>query len=79
MQTMTVTMQESFVPNFLDILNQNKEMISLEKSKPLKQDPYFEERRKEIQALREEIKSGKVSMVPHDKIWENIHQRIRTS
>jgi hypothetical protein len=37
-------------------------------------DPYFYERKKHLHQIRDDIKSGKVKMIPHDEFWGEMEQ-----
>ncbi|KIM12832.1 MAG: hypothetical protein KU37_00085 [Sulfuricurvum sp. PC08-66] len=78
MQTFTLEVQDSFVPNFLDYLKQFKNEVTVHKDKNIESDPNFYERQKELQQIRDDIKSGKIDMVPHEDIWGNIKKHLNT-
>jgi len=65
MQTLTIEVKDDFMTEFMHVLNNFKDNIKIKKDgvlleyKNLEQDPYFYERQKELQQIRDDIKSGK--------------------
>jgi len=57
MQTVAVQIQDDFMQNFLNFINNHQESITITK------DPYFYERQKELQEIRDDIKSGKAKLI----------------
>ncbi|MFA7090317.1 MAG: hypothetical protein WC149_00545 [Arcobacteraceae bacterium] len=51
MKTLMLNVQDSFVQDFLAIIDQYKD-------KNLENDPYFYERQKELHQIRDDIKNG---------------------
>jgi len=58
MQTLKITIQDNFLQDFLSIVEHYKDKIKIEKDENLLQDPYFYERQKELQQIRNGIKNG---------------------
>jgi len=79
MHTLTVQVQDNFMQEFLNFVNQRKESIHIEEDENLKYDPYFYDRQKELHQLRDDIKSGKSKMISHDDIWKNINEHLNTT
>ena len=67
MQTLTVKVQDSFVQDFLTIIEHYSDKVQLEKDKNLEYDPYFYERQKQLQQDIEDIDSGKVEMLSQEQ------------
>jgi len=67
MQTLTLNIQESFVQDFLTIIEHYKDKVQLKKDKNLENDPYFYERQKELQFDIEAIDSGKIKMLSEEE------------
>ena len=65
MQTMTVQIQDNYVSD-----------STIEKDENLKLDPYFYERKEKLHQIRDDIKNGKIEMVSHKKVWENIKNHL---
>ncbi len=78
MQTLTVNIEDNFVQDFLTIIEHYKDKVQLQKDKNLEQDPYFYERQKELQEIRDDIKNGKIEMVSYEQVWGNIKQHLST-
>jgi len=62
MQSFTVKIEDGFVQDFLDIVAHYKDKIQLQKDTNLDYDLHFYERQKELQKIRDDIKSGKSSL-----------------
>jgi len=78
MQTLTVDIQDSFVEDFLSMIEQYKDKVQVKKDKNLEQDPYFYERQKELYQIKNNIDNGNIQMVSHDTVWGNIKNHIKT-
>ena len=64
MQTLTIKVKDSFMTEFMKIIDSAKDNVIVQKDKNLELDPYFYERQKKLQKIREEVKSGE--MPTHD-------------
>ncbi len=60
MQIFTVKIEDDLVAEVMTALEQFKDNIQITKDKNLEIDPYFYERRKKLQQIRDDIKSGKM-------------------
>lgn len=78
MQTLTLEVQDNFVPNLLDYLKQFKNEVHIQQDKNLELDPYFYERQKELQQIRDDIKNGKTKMIDNETFWNDIDKHIET-
>jgi hypothetical protein len=78
MQTLTLKVQDNFVPNLLDYLKQFKNEVHIQQDKNLELDPYFYERQKELQQIRDDIKNGKTKMIDNETFWNDIEKHIET-
>ena len=74
MQTMAVQIRDSYVQNFVSYVNNHSENITITKDKNLELDPYFYERQKELQQLREDIKSGDMEMLSQEQYDKEMKQ-----
>jgi len=72
MQTLTLQVEDNFVPNLLNLLKEFKNEVTIKKDKNLDYDPYFYERQKELQQDIEDIDSGKVKMINNTDFWNDI-------
>jgi hypothetical protein len=78
MQTMAVQIQDSYVQDFVNYVNNHSENITISKDRNLEIDPYFYERQKELQQDLEDIESGKAEMISHDDLWNNINCHLKS-
>ena len=72
MQTLTVNIQDNFVQDFLTIIDHYKDKVQLKKDKNLEYDPYFYERKKQLQQDINDIDNGKVKMISNEDFWDDI-------
>ena len=70
MHTLTVKVQDSVFQEFLNFVSKRKETIEIEKDKNLEHDPYFYERKKQLQQDLEEIDNGTAEMLTQEQ-YEN--------
>ena len=59
MQTLTINVKDDFMNEFIKFIETAKDHITIEKDPNLEYDPYFYERQKKLQKIRDDIKSGK--------------------
>jgi len=71
MQTLTVNIQDNFIQDFLSIIEHYKDKIQINKDKNLEYDPYFYERQKELQKIRNDIKENKRELVSIEDFEKN--------
>ena len=71
MQTLSVQIQDNYIPTFLEYVNKNKTYITIE-DKNLKLDPYFYDRQKKLQQIKKDIDSGKTQMIDDKTFWDDI-------
>jgi len=76
MHTLTVQVQDNVFKEFLNFINKRKESIQITRDKNLEYDPYFYERQKELHKIRNDVKSGKVQMISHEEIWNDMDNFI---
>jgi len=67
MQTLTLQVQDSFIPNLLNILNQFQDKVIIQKDKNLEYDPYFYERQQRLHKIRDNVKSGQVKLLSEEE------------
>ncbi len=72
MQTLTLQVQDNFVPNLLNLLKEFKNEVTIQKDKNLEYDPYFYDRQKQLQQDINDIDSGKVKMINNTDFWNDI-------
>ena len=74
MQTLTVNIQDSFIQDFLTIVEHHKGKIQIQKDKNLEYDPYFYERQKELQEIRNNIKNGNSQLTSFEDFENKTNQ-----
>jgi len=67
MQTLTVNIQDGFIQDFLSIIEHYKGKIQIQKDKNLEYDPYFYERKKQLQQDINDIDNGKIEMLSQEQ------------
>ena len=67
MQTLTINIQDNFMQDFLAIIEHYGDKIQLKKDKNLEYDPYFYERKKQLQQDINDIDSGKIEMLSQEQ------------
>lgn len=67
MKTLTLEVQDGFVPNLLNYLEQFKNQVQIKKDKNLESDPYFYARQKELHQIRDEIKNGNTELISFEE------------
>jgi len=78
MQTLAVQIQDEYFQSFMSYVNSHSESITIAKDEKLEIDPYFYERQKELHQIRNDIKTGDIEMVSHEKLWGNIKNHLKT-
>jgi len=73
MQTLIVNVQDNFMQDFLTIIEHYGDKIQLKKDKNLEYDPYFYERKKQLQQEIDDIDSGKVEMLSQEQYDNEIN------
>jgi hypothetical protein len=59
MQTLTIQVKDDFMGEVIKFIETAKDNIVVQKDENLEYDKYFYERQKELQKIRDDIKSGK--------------------
>ena len=67
MQTLTVNVQDNFIQDFIAIIEHYGDKIQLKKDKNLEYDPYFYERKKQLQQDIDDIDSGRIEMLSQEQ------------
>ena len=78
MQTIAVQVQDNYVQNFMNYVNNHSENITITKDKNLELDPYFYERKKELHQIKNDIDNGKIQMIENDDFWSDIDNFVDT-
>ena len=66
MQTLAVQVQDDYIQDFMNYVNNHSEKITISKDKNLENDSFFHERKKELHQIRDDIKSGKNQLISFD-------------
>jgi archaellum biogenesis ATPase FlaH len=67
MQTLSVQIQDDYVNDFMNYVNSHNDKITIAKDKNLEYDPYFYERKKQLQQDISDIDSGKIEMLSQEQ------------
>jgi hypothetical protein len=85
MQTLTIQVKDDFVTEFMKIIDTVKDNVIVQKDevplgcKNLEYDPYFYERQKKLQQIRDDIESGNAEMLTqkqYDKETEQFFKNL---
>ena len=72
MQTLTVNIQDNFIEDFLAIIDHYSDKIQLKKDKNLEYDPYFYERKEQLQQDIIDIDNGEIEMLSQEQYDKEI-------
>jgi len=72
MQTMSVQIQDNYIPQFINYVQEHNGNIVISKDENLEYDPYFYERQKQLQQDINDIDSGNVKMINNTDFWNDI-------
>ncbi len=78
MQTLTIDIKDDFMTEFMKIIDTVKDNVVVRPDKNLELDPYFYERQKKLQKIRDDIKNGKVEMIDDKEFWEDMDAFVET-
>lgn len=78
MQNIAIQVQDEYVSDFMNYVNNHSDNIMIKKDKNLELDPYFYERQKGLHQTRNDIKNGNIEMVSHESLWGNIKNHLKT-
>jgi len=78
MQTMAVQIQDDYVNDFMNYVNNHSDRITIAKDKKLKYDSCFYERQKELHQIKSDLDNGKVQMIENDEFWNDIDSFVET-
>ena len=77
MQVISVEVKDEYIQSFIDYVESHNENITIANNKNFDYDPYFYERQKELQKIRDEIKNNSIEMVSHNEVWKNIKKHLK--
>ncbi len=72
MQTLTIKIKDDLVTEVMNVLEQFKDSIQITKDKNLELDPYFYERKEQLQKDMDDIDNGKIKMINNKDFWDEI-------
>jgi len=67
MQTLSVQIKDSYIQQFMDFVNKSHSNITVSQDKNLELDPYFYERQKELEQIRNEIQNGNSKLISFEE------------
>ena len=67
MQTLAVQVQDNYIQNFMNYVNNHSENITISKDRNLEIDPYFYERKKDLEQIIEDSENGTMEMLSQDQ------------
>ncbi len=73
MHTLTVEVQDSVFQEFLSFISKRKESIEIKKDKNLEYDPYFYERKKDLEQIIEESENGTMELLSQEQYDEEMN------
>ncbi len=72
MKTLTIQVKDDFMTEFMKFIDTAKDNVIVQKDKNLELDPYFYERKKDLQKILDDDKQ----MITDDKLWGNVHKHL---
>ena len=78
MQTIAVQIQDNYMPQFINYIQEHSSDLSISKDKNLEQDPYFYDRQKKLHQIRDNIKNGKTEMISDKDFWNEIDSFVES-
>jgi len=78
MQTLILKIKDDFMTEFMSMIDAVKDNVIVQKDQNLGLDPYFYERQKKLQKIRDDVKDGKVEMIDDEVFWEDIDAYVKT-
>lgn len=67
MRTMAIEIEDDYVNEFINYVNNHSDSITITKDKNLEYDPYFYERQKQLQQDLEEVDNGTAEMLTQEQ------------
>ncbi len=78
MQTLTINVKDDFMNEVIKFIETAKDNISIQKDENLDYDPYFDDRQKKLQQIRDDSKNGKTDMIEDGEFWQDIDTYVDT-
>ena len=67
MQTLSVQIQDNYIQQFMNFVNNSHSKITISKDENLELDPYFYERRKKLHQIRNDVQNGKMRLLTQEE------------
>ena len=67
MRTIAIQIQDDYVNDFMNYVNNHSDSIIITKDKNLEYDPYFYERKKELEQVIEECENGTMELLSQEQ------------
>jgi len=67
MQTIAVQIQDDYVSDFMNYVNNHSDRITIAKDKNLEFDPYFYERKKKLHQIRDDVHNGNMQLLTQEE------------
>jgi hypothetical protein len=72
MQTLSIQIQDDYMQQFMNFVKNSHSNITISQDKNLEFDPYFYERKEQLQQDIDDIDNGKVQMINNEDFWDDI-------
>lgn len=72
MQTISIQIEDSYIQSFMNYVKNHSENIIITKDKNLELDPYFYERKKELEQVIEESENGSMEILSQEQYDEEM-------
>ncbi len=67
MQTISVQVEDNYVQQFMNFVNNSHSKITITKDKNLEYDPYFYERKRDLEQIIEECENGTMELLSQEQ------------
>ena len=72
MQTLSVQIKDNYMQQFMNFVKNSQSNITISKDENLKFDPYFYERKKDLEQIIEEVENGTMEMISQEQYNQEI-------
>jgi len=72
MQTLSVQIQDSYMQQFMNFVKESHSNITVSKDKNLEIDPFFYERKRELEQIIEDSENGTMEMLSQEQYEEEM-------
>jgi len=74
MKTLAIQVEDNYVQDFVNYVNNHSESITIAEDDNLKDDTFFYERKQELHQIRTDIKNGKSKLISFDDFEKKTNQ-----